>query len=219
MQVPLLDDLSLYTSKAETGVLLPKAMKKKLISSPRVCQFNQLVEKAHPSAQGMEHLKPSLTREFFQYVSFKVSFTLKVVVFIVWTVFHLVFLYIYHLFNLASHIFPKKTSFRRKSIKPVLQVTNEFPAELSTKLSKRYELVFQKTEISSEVPQALPRAPLQIPSVAPLQSSSSKPGPSDPYYPSSRIVIVSDQKLPWQKMNILLWTKLLLKAPSEPANS
>ena len=66
MQVPPLDDLPLYTSKAEAGVTLLKAVRKKLISSPRVRQVNQLLEIARPFAQDMKFLKPSLTREFHQ---------------------------------------------------------------------------------------------------------------------------------------------------------
>ena len=77
MQVPPLDDLPLYTSKAEAGVILLKAVRKKLIRSPKLRQVNQLVEKAPPFAQDMKLLKPSLTREFIQYVPFKVSFTLS----------------------------------------------------------------------------------------------------------------------------------------------
>ena len=77
MQVPPSDDLPLYTSKAEAGVILLKAVRKKLISSPKVRQVNQLVEIARPFAQDMKLLKPSLTREFNQYVPFKVSFTLS----------------------------------------------------------------------------------------------------------------------------------------------
>ena len=89
-QVPPLDDLPLYTSKAEAGVTLLKAVRKKLISSPRVRQVNQLVEIARPFAQDMSLLKPSLTRGSNQYVPFKVSFTLTITVFIVSTVLHLV---------------------------------------------------------------------------------------------------------------------------------
>ena len=77
MQVPPSDDLPLYTSKAEAGVILLKAVRKKLISSPKVRQVNQLVEIARPFTQDMKLLKPSLTREFNQYVPFKVSFTLS----------------------------------------------------------------------------------------------------------------------------------------------
>ena len=77
MQVPPLDDLPFYTWKAEAGVTLLKAVRKKLIGSPRVRQVNQLVEITRPFAQDMKLLKPSLTREFNQYVPFKVSFTLN----------------------------------------------------------------------------------------------------------------------------------------------
>ena len=107
MQVPPLGDLPLNTSKAEAGVTLPKAVRKKLISSPRVRHLNQLVVIARPFAQDMNFLKPSLTREFNQYVPFKVSFTLTVIVFIVSTVLQLVFMYVYHRFNLENRRFPK----------------------------------------------------------------------------------------------------------------
>ena len=140
MQVPPLDDLPLYTSKAEAGMTLLKAVRKKLISSPRVRQINQLVEIARPFAQDMKLLKPSLTREFNQYVPFKVSFTLTVIVFIVSTVLHLVFMYVYHHFNLKDRIFPKKTA-KKNAIKPVLHVPHECSPAVFGKLSKRYHLL------------------------------------------------------------------------------
>ena len=61
MQVPALDDLPLDTSKAEVGVNLLKAVRRKLVSSPRVRQVNQLVETARPLALDMKLYKPSLT--------------------------------------------------------------------------------------------------------------------------------------------------------------
>ena len=140
MQVPPLDDLPLYTSKAEAGVALLKAVRKKLISSPRVRQVNHLVEIARPFAQDMKLLKPSLTREFNQYVPFKVSFTLTVIVFIVSTVLHLVFLYVYHRFNLKDRIFPKKTA-KKNAIKPVLHVPHDCSPAVFEKLSKRYHFL------------------------------------------------------------------------------
>ena len=85
---------------------LLKAVRKKFISSPRVRQVNQLVEIARPLAQDMKILKPSPTREFDQYDPFKVSFTLTVTVFVVSNVLHLVFIYVYHGFNLKDRIFP-----------------------------------------------------------------------------------------------------------------
>ena len=115
-------------------------MRKKLISSPRVCQVNQLVEIARPFAQDMKLLKPSLTREFNQYVPFKVSFTLTVTVFIFSTVLHLVFMYVYHRFNLKVRIFPKKTV-KKNAVKPVLHVPHECSPAVSEKLSKSYHLL------------------------------------------------------------------------------
>ena len=140
MQVPPLDDLPLYTSKAGAGVTLLKAVRKKLISSPRVRQVNQLVEIARPFAQDMKLLKPSLTREFNHYVPFEVSFTLTVTVFIVSTLLHLVFMYVYHRFNLKDRIFPKKTA-KKNAMKPVLHVPHECSPAVFEKLSKRYHLL------------------------------------------------------------------------------
>ena len=135
MQVPLLDDLPLYTSKAEAGVTLLK-VRKKLIGSPRVRQVNQLVELARPFAQDMKLLKPSLTREFNQYVPFKVSFTLTVIVFIVSTVLHLVFMLVFHRYNPRGRIFPKSST-KKNAIKPVLHVPNECSPTVSAKSVKR----------------------------------------------------------------------------------
>ena len=88
----------------------------------------------------MKLLKPSLTRQFNQYVPFKVSFTLTVTVFIVSTVLHLVFMYVYHRFNLKDCIFPKKTA-KKNAIKPVLHIAHECSPAVSEKFSKRYHLL------------------------------------------------------------------------------
>ena len=92
MEVPPLEDLPLYDSKAEAGVKLLKQVRKELVHSPRVREVNRLVDIARPLASDMKLLKPSLTREFNQYVPFKVSFTLTIVVFIVSTLLHLLFM-------------------------------------------------------------------------------------------------------------------------------
>ena len=177
MQVPPLDVLPLYTSKAEAGVTLLKAVRKKLISSPRVRQVNQLVEIARPFAQDMKLLKPSLTREFNQYVPFKVSFTLTVTVFIVSTVLHLVFMYVYHRFNLKDRIFPKKTV-KKNAIKPVLHLPHECSPAVSEKLSKLYHLLLQK-EKTAEI---LPLPPKKIIPEFHQQAASSSFSAPEPAY-------------------------------------
>ena len=156
MRVPPLDDLPLYTSKADAGVTLLKAVRKKLISSPRVRQVNQLVEIARPFAQDMNFLKPSSTREFNQYVPFKVSFTLTVIVFIVSTALHLAFMSVYHEYNLADRIFPK--SFTKHNVKPVLMVKDKLPEHVRVKLSHRYEVNDHKIDNSYAISSQPPRA-------------------------------------------------------------
>ena len=116
VQIPPLDDLALYTPKAEAGVTLLKAVRKKLKSRSRFRQVDQLVEIARTFAQDMKLLKPSLNRKFNHYISLKVSFTSTVIVFIVSTVLHLVFLYVYHRNNPRDGIFPK-SSMKTNAIK------------------------------------------------------------------------------------------------------
>ena len=157
MQVPPLGDLPLYTSKAEAGVTLLKAVRKKLISSARVRQVNQLVEIARPFAQDMNFLKPSLTREFNQYVPFNVSFTLTVTVFVASTALHLVFMYVYHRFNLKDQIFPKKTA-KKNAIKPVRHVPHGCSPAVFEKLSNRYHFLPPNEKIA----EILPRPPRKI---------------------------------------------------------
>ena len=73
--LPLLDELPVFTFKAETEANLLEAVRKMLISSPRVRQVKQLMEKARLVAQNKKFLKPSLTREVIQYVPFKMFLT------------------------------------------------------------------------------------------------------------------------------------------------
>ena len=101
-----------------------------------ISQVNQLVEIARPFAQDMKLLKPSLTREFIQYSTFQGVFYLEM------NCFHrlnsdyiLYSMYVYHRFNLRNKLFPK-TPTKGNAIGPVLQVQNEYPLNLSEKLSK-----------------------------------------------------------------------------------
>ena len=156
---------------------LLKAVRKTLISSPRVRQVNQLVEIARPFAQDMKLLKPSLTREFNQYVPLKVSFTLTVTVFIISTVLHLVFMYVYHRFNLKDRIFPKKTA-KKNAIKPVLHVPHECSPAVFEKLSKRYHLL----PLNEKTAEILPLPPKKIIPEFHQQAASSSFAAPEPAY-------------------------------------
>ena len=87
-QVSPLDELPLYDSRAEAGVKLLKEIPKGLLHNPRVREVNQRVDIPRPSASDMKILIPSFTREFNQYVSFKLFFILTAIVFVVCTVLH-----------------------------------------------------------------------------------------------------------------------------------
>ena len=142
MEVPPLEDLPLYDSKAEAGVKLLKQVRKELVHSPRIREVNQLVDIARPLASDMKLLKPSLTREFNQYVPFKVSFTLTCIVFVVSTVLHLLFIYIYHKYHLADRLFSKKLMNKKIKLKPCFEIPekhkDDFP-ELEKRMGHRFK--------------------------------------------------------------------------------
>ena len=95
---------------------LLKEVRKELIESSRVRQVNQLVEIARPVASDMGLMKPALTREFNQYAPFKISFGLSLIVFLVSTILHLLFMYIYHRFTLAAQLLPSFTDNEKQKI-------------------------------------------------------------------------------------------------------
>ena len=191
MQVPTLDDLPLYISKSEAGVTLLKAVRTKVSSSPGVRQVSQLLEIARPFAQDMNLLKPFLTREFNQYVPFRVSFTLTVVFFIVVTVLRLVFMYVYHRFDLRDRIFPKSPT-NDNTIRPVLQLSKECPLNLSQKVSKRYHLIFHNAIESSETP---PEEHQKAPLADLLQAASSSSAASESSYANALRFVSTDTTL------------------------
>ena len=169
MQVHSLDNLPFYISNADAAVTLSKAVPKNLISSPRVRQLNQVVEIARPLAQDMKLLKPPLTCEFNQYVPFKVSFTLTVIIFIVSTVLPFVFMYVYHRCILKDRILPKSSE-ENKTIQPVLEVPNECSKEFSEELAKCCHLLGPD---SIQISQKPPNGRENITSGSNLQASTS----------------------------------------------
>ena len=164
-----------------------KAVRKKLINSTRVRQVNQLVEIARPFAQDMKLLKPSLTREFNQYVPFKASFTFTVIVFIVSTVLHLVFMYVYHRYNLRDRIFPNLST-KKSTIRPVLQVPKECP-NFSQKLSKRY---YRLSHTANESSETSPKVPERTPLSDPTQAASSSSAASEHSYVNTPRSVLTD---------------------------
>ena len=126
MQVPALEGLPLYDSLAEAGVKLLKEVTKKLLHSSRIRKVNQLVELARLFASDMQLLKP-LTKGFSQCVPFKLSFTLTVIVFVVSTVLHMLFMFAYHKFHLSERLFSivVKADNRKIAVKPHVHVPEE----------------------------------------------------------------------------------------------
>ena len=110
-----MEKLPFYTSKAEVVVKLMKEVNLQLAKGPKNREGKHLIDIARPYASEIKLLKPALTKEFNQYVSFRVSFMLTITVFIESTALHLLFMYIHHRYNLASKLFPSLLDKNKKS--------------------------------------------------------------------------------------------------------
>ena len=104
MQVPFLDELPLHDSEADAGVRLLKEVRKELLLCPRVvrsttCSYNTFFSSV------MKLLKPSLTREFNQYVPFEIGFIVTVIVLVVSKVLHLLSMLVCLKDHLAERLF------------------------------------------------------------------------------------------------------------------
>ena len=146
-----LDNLPLKTSKAEAKQTLAKAVRKKLISSPRFRQVTQWVKQARHFAEDMKPIKPSMSHDFNQHVRSKVSSTLIVVVFILSTKPHSVSLSACHQFNLRGRNF-QKSSKKNNKTQPELKSPIKRSKEVFGKLPKRLHLVVPIATKTSQKP-------------------------------------------------------------------
>ena len=73
VEVPLLDEIPLYTSKAEAGVMSLKEVKQQLANRPKKHKDKHIIDIARPYASEMKLLKPALTKEIIQFVLFRIS--------------------------------------------------------------------------------------------------------------------------------------------------
>ena len=152
MEVPPLEELPFYTSKAEAGVKLLKEVKLQLAKGPKNREVKHMIDIARPYASEMKLLKPALTKEFNQYVPFRISFMLTLTVFIVSTALHLLFMYIYHRYNLASKLFPSLLDKNKKRVraKPVMKLeTTDSHAE--DKFQKKFGTIYHLSRSKPKV--------------------------------------------------------------------
>ena len=141
MEVPPLEDLPLFNSRTEAGVKLLKQVKTELSRGPKAREVKHLVEIARPFASEMKLLKPSLVKEFNQYVPFKISCMLTLTVFVFSTILHFLFMYIYHKYHLADRIFPKLRALKKQKIeaKPVILVDPKYESTVKKLKSKHQD--------------------------------------------------------------------------------
>ena len=127
----------------QAGVELFTRSTKKLLPIPGVREVSQLVDIARPFAIDMKVLKSLLTREFNQYVPFKISVILTVVVFVFSTVLLLLSMFVYHKYNLAELLLPKvvNADYRIIFVKPNVHFPEEHFIALRAR-DKNWDVAF-----------------------------------------------------------------------------
>ena len=113
-----------------------KEVKLQLAKGPKNREAKHLIDIARPYASVVKLLKPALTKQFNENVSFRISFMLTITVFIVSTALHLLFMYIYHRYNLASKLFPSQLD-KNKEVRAKLDshAEDKFHKKVRTNIS------------------------------------------------------------------------------------
>ena len=106
-EIPNVDELPYFDSKAAAGVELMHTLKEKLKYHPPISDVDSLRKIAKPIALEMTQLKIPMKRELDSYLTLKLSLKLSIMGFIGTNIIHFTVLYIFHRFHFLKKFVPK----------------------------------------------------------------------------------------------------------------
>ena len=164
-ELPEIDDMPYYSTKAEAGIAMLKEVRETLLDSPKMRDPKKLLEIARPIMTKMTQLRPSLSREFDSHLSIRHSLVMRLISFAGSMLLHVIVVWIYHRYehrNNATPLWcglfcPKKS---RTAVEPEqsngtqLSVVDTAPREYS-QLARTISLSPSKLSIKSPLMQRL----------------------------------------------------------------
>ena len=95
-ELPEIDDMPYYSTKAEAGIAMLKEVRETLLDSPKMRDPKKLLEIARPITTKMTQLRPSLSREFDSHLSIRHSLVMSLISFAGSMFLHVIVVWIYH---------------------------------------------------------------------------------------------------------------------------
>ena len=116
-----------YNTRAEANIQLLNSLKLELQSQPDLSYREDLNYNAQPIAQGITALKPSLKKQFNNYLSWKSHLAIGLVVFFVSTALHLGITYTLHRYKKQHKFlaFSHKLDNQKVQLKPIMMVEDQ----------------------------------------------------------------------------------------------
>ena len=126
--IPTVDQLPHYNTRVEANIQLLSSMKLELQSQPDNSYRSDLNYIAQPIAQKLTALKPSLEKQFNNYLSWKSHLAIGFVVFFVSTALHLGVTYALHRYKRLPKFLPffHKLDNQKVSLKPIMMVEDHY---------------------------------------------------------------------------------------------
>ena len=126
--IPTVDQLPHYNTRVEANIQLLSSLKLELQSQPDNSYRSDLNYIAQPIAQKLTALKPSLEKQFNNYLSWKSHLAIGLVVFFVSTALHLGVTYALHRYKRLHKFLPfsHKLDNQKVSLKPIMMVEDHY---------------------------------------------------------------------------------------------
>ena len=105
-ELPEIDDMPYYSTKAEAGIAMLKEVRETLLDSPKMRDPKKLLEIARPITTKMTQLRPSLSREFDSHLSIRHSLVMRLISFAGSMLLHVIVVWIYHRYKHRNNATP-----------------------------------------------------------------------------------------------------------------
>ena len=105
-ELPEIDDMPYYSTKAEAGIVMLKEVRETLLDSPKMRDPKKLLEIARPITAKMTQLRPSLSREFDSHLSIGHSLVMSLISFAGSMLLHVIVVWIYHRYKHRNNATP-----------------------------------------------------------------------------------------------------------------
>ena len=105
-ELPEIDDMPYYSTKAEAGIAMLKEVRETLLDSPKMRDPKKLSEIARPITTKMTQLRPSLSREFDSHLSIRHSLVMSLISFAGSMLLHVIVVWIYHRYKHRNNATP-----------------------------------------------------------------------------------------------------------------